>query len=275
MTRYLLIVFTSFLLTSKAQQTLSHVVHFATNKSVLSEKELADLNIFLQKTDSIDITGISILAYCDERGNTLYNDSLSKARAIALKEALLQKGFKESWFTKVEGRGELTLTGKLSKEKLDESRRAVIEITGERKKEKEAPKEETTTKKSVLSDNQKVGDKITLQNILFVGGRHFLLPESYPALDSLKQTLQEKKQYSIMILGHVCCQPPGNDGEDFDTGLFNLSVARAKVIYDYLIQNGIDPSRLEYKGLKSDFPTGKGDKYDRRVEIEITKVNEK
>jgi outer membrane protein OmpA-like peptidoglycan-associated protein len=64
----------------------------------------------------------------------------------------------------------------------------------------------------------------------------------------------------------------GKDGLDKDTGLMNLSEARAKAIYDYLIKNGIDARRLDYKGLKSNFPLGIGDKFDRRVEIEITDV---
>jgi flagellar motor protein MotB len=34
-----------------------------------------------------------------------------------------------------------------------------------------------------------------------------------------------------------------------DTGEMGLSVNRAKTIYNYLIENGIDPRRLEYEGL--------------------------
>ncbi len=124
----------------------------------------------------------------------------------------------------------------------------------------------------MLNDNQKVGDKVTLENILFQNIRHSLLPESFPVLDTLVSVLQRKKEYHILILGHVCCAPPGIDGLDIDTGLRNLSVARAKAIYDYLVENGIDASRLAYKGMKGDYPTGRGDKFDRRVEIQIMAI---
>jgi outer membrane protein OmpA-like peptidoglycan-associated protein len=40
------------------------------------------------------------------------------------------------------------------------------------------------------------------------------------------------------------------------------------------VKQGISPGRLTYKGMKADYPTGKGEKYDRRVEIEITGVKE-
>ena len=127
--------------------------------------------------------------------------------------------------------------------------------------------------KTIIINDLKVGDKITLDDILFIGGRHALLSESYASLKALVKALKKHENYSIVILGHICCTKPGRDGRDTDTGLINLSTARAETIYDYLIDNGIDANRLEYKGMKGDFPTGLGDKFDRRVEIEISAIN--
>lgn len=62
---------------------------------------------------------------------------------------------------------------------------------------------------------------------------------------------------------------PGQDGLDLNTGKENLSVVRAKTIYDYLKHKGIKSKRMSYKGLKANYPTGKGAKYDRRVEIKV------
>jgi len=73
-----------------------------------------------------------------------------------------------------------------------------------------------------------------------------------------------------MILGHVCCGR--EDGQDYATGKYNLSETRAKAVYDYLIENGIDKSRLKHKGLAGKYPTGHGAKADRRVEIEIIEI---
>ncbi len=92
-------------------------------------------------------------------------------------------------------------------------------------------------------------------------------------MDTLITELKRESKYDILILGHVCCQPVGSeDLLDVRTGIKNLSVARAKAVYDGLVLNGIKEQRLAYKGLKSDFPTGKGRYYDRRVEIKIVNI---
>ena len=49
----------------------------------------------------------------------------------------------------------------------------------------------------------------------------------------------------------------------------NLSVARAKYVYDYFIEKGIDKSRMSYEGLAHSFPLGGSDDKNRRVEILI------
>jgi hypothetical protein len=49
--------------------------------------------------------------------------------------------------------------------------------------------------------------------------------------------MKENPTLEILIGGHVCCF---ND--------MRLSVLRAKTIYDYLVENGIDKSRMKYKG---------------------------
>src|SRR5690606_8425087 len=85
---------------------------------------------------------------------------------------------------------------------------------------------------SILSDTLKVGDKIILENILFENSRSVLLEESIPVLERITNIIKAKKQYNIAILGHICCNPPDRDVKDFETGEYNLSQARAKIIYD-------------------------------------------
>jgi outer membrane protein OmpA-like peptidoglycan-associated protein len=273
-----LFLFTSLAL--RAQNPITHAVYFPTNSTTLSQVQVDSLGKFFEKLGDLKMIDLRFFGYCDSRGTDAKNKILATRRAEKIKNMFVQMGIPEKLITKVEGFGELAdgLKENTQEEKWAGNRRVDI-VVFYLKEEKTPIKQEvppiqepTAEKKSVLADNLKAGDKVTLSNILFIGGRHFLLKESYPTLDSLVQTLRDKPQYSITILGHVCCMAPGNDGEDFDTHQFNLSVTRAKAIYDYLIQNGIDPSRLGYKGMKSDYPTGRGDKYDRRVEIEISKV---
>ena len=52
---------------------------------------------------------------------------------------------------------------------------------------------------------------------------------------------------NIEIVGHM-------DKVEEKSSLKDLSVDRAKAVYDYLIKNGIDASRLSYKGMKSSAP---------------------
>ncbi len=274
---------------SSQKHTFSADVFFKTDSATPSAVEYAKLEHMSRMADTVQIMSISVLAYCDDIGSTAYNEILSRKRAERVKKALTSLSVPEKMID-IKGKGEIALTNyKNIEQARANNRTAHVTITYIIKqkeqlteKEKISASQVATTEKPEenrepnneipISDNQKVGDKITLENILFVGGRHILLPESYDALKKLKNTLLEKKKYHIMILGHICCVQSGNDGLDFDTGLYNLSVARAEVVYNYLVVNGVSADRLQYKGLKHDFPTGLSDQQDRRVEIEITKV---
>ncbi|HYG51340.1 MAG TPA: OmpA family protein [Flavobacteriales bacterium] len=249
------------------EQTVSFNVFFNTDSYTVSDKEQSSVKRFLGKMDTVKITGITVTAFCDDRGNTGYNDTLSANRANAVKEFLSGLNYPATLFTKIAGRSELPIDEASKKgisQQRAQNRRAEITITY-------TPKASNGIDK-ILSGKFKVGDKITLSRLLFIGGRHQLLEESYATMDSLTEYLQKNTWFDFMILGHICCEPPGKDGEDFETGLFNLSEARAKAIYDYLIAKGIAASRMGHKGMKSDFKTGKEDKYDRRVEFEITRI---
>ena len=57
-------------------------------------------------------------------------------------------------------------------------------------------------------------------------------------------------------------------------GKRNLSFARARYIYEYLMKNGVAKKRMKYIGLKHKYPLGGDPKFDRRVEIEITNIKE-
>lgn len=275
---------TIFSVISSSAQTLSSSVYFDTDQARLSSAQQAKLSTFLKSLDTVKVSQLSVTTYCDDRGSDAYNKSLSVKRADFMKQTI------SSVFPDIpaeaEGKGELALT---NSENMDAARslnrRADISVAYTLKQKAPAPKpiekpvavEEPKTvekKAPIISDDQKVGDKITLENILFSGGRHILLPESYESLENLKNLLLEKKKYHIMILGHICCIRTGEDGMDFDTGIKNLSVARAKAVYNYLVQNGVSPDRLSYKGMRANYPTGKSDREDRRVEIEITKIVE-
>lgn len=116
-------------------------------------------------------------------------------------------------------------------------------------------------------DTLQQGESMVLQHIYFNVGESTLLPESYPYLDKIVQTLQEKPEIDIEISGHT-----DNTGIEKDN--MQLSRARAKAVVDYLIKHGINQERLSYKGLGSLQPieiniTEAGRAVNRRVEITI------
>ena len=239
--------------------------YFDTDSSVLDENQYAIFRQFINELDFAEIMSISIYGYCDDRGRVSYNDSLSIKRANYVKALLKQVKVNPNKVSLLVGNGEVQLNETENvKIQRSNNRRVDLVITYEKKNFK--------SDNSILSDTLKIGDKIVLDNILFENSKSILLEESIPVLEKITALVKEKRQYSFVILGHICCNPPGRDVKDFATGEFNLSQARAKMIYDYLIYKGVHPTRLSYKGMMANYPLGKGEKADRRVEFQITGI---
>lgn len=113
----------------------------------------------------------------------------------------------------------------------------------------------------------KIGKKVVLNNILFETGKSVLTSGSYKELDRLLIIMKENAQMKIEISGHT---------DNTGSGPLNskLSEARAKAVVDYLVQKGIDRSRMEFKGYGSlqpisDNTTVAGRTKNRRVEFKI------
>ena len=129
---------------------------------------------------------------------------------------------------------------------------------------------------NVVIDSLEVGVTFQLENINFYAGRHVLLQSSIKSLELLLSTLKSHPNLEIEIQGYICCINEDGDGYDLDTQTKNLSVNRAKEVYDYLIKNEINPQRLSYKGFGSKNKLVKevteSDRItNRRVEIKVLK----
>jgi len=118
-------------------------------------------------------------------------------------------------------------------------------------KAKKIIKQQTPAKrpKALIRENFTPNSTIELPNLLFQGGRHYLINQSTASLDTLVKILKEKPNLIIEIQGHVCCTSYEADGFDWDTRTDNLSVNRAEAIKIYLIQKGISSTRLKTKGF--------------------------
>lgn len=114
----------------------------------------------------------------------------------------------------------------------------------------------------------KVGEKVTLNNILFENGKYYLLPESYMELNKLAQYLLKNPGIEIQINGHS-----DNAGLKFKNQ--KMSELRAREVFEYLIKKGVQ-SKMYFKGFGSSQPvasneTDEGRARNRRVEFEIIK----
>ncbi|RLD50728.1 MAG: hypothetical protein DRJ05_19270 [Bacteroidetes bacterium] len=114
---------------------------------------------------------------------------------------------------------------------------------------------------------QKKGEQFILNNIFFDFNSANLKTASRTELIKLLNLLQQNRMLRIRITGHT-----DNVGET----AYNqkLSTERAFAVYSYLIKNGIEVNRLEYKGFGDSRPlssneTEEGRSTNRRTEAEV------
>jgi outer membrane protein OmpA-like peptidoglycan-associated protein len=256
-------------------------VYFETDKFEVPPTEHNRLLVFLSEIEGMDIAKVAIYGFTDDRGSDTYNLKLSQDRANSIKTIFSNNEFDESVITNVDGKGEILL--KLVKEddlsKIRGLNRKVEIIVSSvyPPKPKDSPDVANAKKleaKEILKGELKAGDKFELNNILFKTGYSKLLPESKETLKEIADILLERKDIYFTIQGHVCCTKNSRDAIDRKTKKRNLSVARAKFIYDYLAKKGVSTRRMKYVGMRRKFPLGGDPKLDRRVEILITYVGE-
>ena len=246
-----------------AQKQSRLMVNFDFNKYDITAGAAARLDSFISSHPTLKTgTTIELYGHCDSVGTNEYNDVLSNNRVEAVKKYLHDKGVESSAIAKEQGFGKRQpLNDNVSEQDRAMNRRVELIITVPEEKVVEKPVEkpieqpvEKTITKVIEDTATKVGSKITLRNLNFVGGNHYLLSQSTPVLQELLEVMKNNPSLVIAIEGHVCCVPDNNDGVDFATGKANLSEARARMVYDYLLQNGITVNRVSYKGFGHRFP---------------------
>lgn len=246
-------------------------VYFDFDQSIITPAAAATLKKLA--ADNKNISGIMLSGRTDERGNYVYNDSLSARRVAAVEKYLLDLGFTPAQIIKKTALGK---RNPLSEQESNATTRyqlnRVVEITGILTAAASAPpikalQEQITEGKS----------NIILNNLNFEGGRHILLPSAQPMLNEVLEVMKNNPKLQVEIRGHICCGEINEDGLDIDTGEKVLSRNRAREIYQYLVNNGISSSRLSYKGMGAsqkivtEEVTEKDRETNRRVEFVIIK----
>lgn len=111
----------------------------------------------------------------------------------------------------------------------------------------------------------KPGASLKLNNVLFETASAFLMPESYEELDRLVKMIKDNPDLVVEIAAHT--DNVGNEK-------YNLSLSdqRAASVLEYLVDNGVNPSRTRSKGYGFAKPvannnTEEGRALNRRVEF--------
>ncbi len=128
---------------------------------------------------------------------------------------------------------------------------------------------------SILAKERfKKGETIRIPNLIFNAGSAILKSQSKPSLRELFSILYERPTMNIELHGHVCCEWSVGGSSAYVNGFCqDLSEARAKAVYSYLVSKGIDAARLRYVGfgyrrkIKDDYGNPAAANLNRRVEI--------
>lgn len=130
------------------------------------------------------------------------------------------------------------------------------------------PSENKKLFQNLINDSTDSSKSITLKNIYFENGNAILKSESYPMLEELATFLNENKSLSLEIIGHT--DNVGNASQNLV-----LSKERAKSVIDFLVEKGIEKTRLKANGYGQEKPIASNDdekegrELNRRIEVRV------
>ncbi len=121
--------------------------------------------------------------------------------------------------------------------------------------------------KDIALKSLSAGNKIVLKNIFFDFDKATLRSESTNELQRLVKLMMDNASLKIEISGHTDSKGPA----DYN---LRLSESRAKAVVDYMVKEGVNISRLTYKGYGETQPvatneTDAGRQLNRRTEFKI------
>jgi outer membrane protein OmpA-like peptidoglycan-associated protein len=239
------------------------IIYFNSGKFILDPNEERKLTTTLNSNNNIlQITSIS--AYTDSVGTIQDNMILAQKRSENVIDYLKQN-------TLLMDKYKIFIYGEqnpASHDSLSLNRRVEILFT-------------STKRSTVISDtsNFKIIRQLVLENLYFKANEAVLVPTSMPYLDQVADILKTDTSDIFEIKGHVNWNPrlpPINDS-GYKIKMFQLSADRARLIFDILVDKGIAPTRMFWKGMGNTemvFPYAATDEEKRknmRVEILILK----
>jgi outer membrane protein OmpA-like peptidoglycan-associated protein len=267
------IVWFLFLLFQLTFAQQKFVVYFDSNKHELNASETERLNQWLVLNKASKIVAIN--GYTDEDGSHIFNDSLAKKRVhfvyqfiqnkIKIRDDFKTRSYGEDFKQAVNKAENRKVTLYFIEPKDLAKEEELLGIKKETPVSSEIPVAELNFPDTLVFENPNgtksefkldvnfmksvskaiPGEKLKIENLNFLINTYIVVNESRGKLYELLLVLQKNPKLKIEIQGNICCMPVDR---------LNLSAQRAKAVYGFLISNGIDKSRLSYKGFGSSRP---------------------
>ena len=116
----------------------------------------------------------------------------------------------------------------------------------------------------------KAGQSVVLRNIFYETDKYDLKDESHAELNKMIAFMKKNPKVKVEVSGHT-------DNTGSKPHNQELSENRAKAVVDYLVNNGVDKSRITFKGYADTKPiatnaTEAGKAQNRRTEFTIVSV---
>lgn len=217
-----------------AQEKLE--LFFDFNKDIPNEKSTKKLINWLESIDSVEVSKIE--GYCDFVDTDEYNKELSLRRGNTVLSYLKATGVNVKNI-EIIGFGENFKQSEVQ----SENRKVIIYYQQIKKPETFEPPKDSKLSKQITES--KVGEKLKLENLNFYNHSDIVRRESRPIIEDLLQIMKVNENLKIEIHGHICCMIEDSH---------QIALLRAKMVYNFLIQNGINKNRLNFKSFGSANP---------------------
>lgn len=219
-------------------------IFFDPGKAQIRANQQKKLNALLaQKAPG---RGVSIIGFTDNVGEEASNLNLSQARAKAVRDYLLTKGWSRENIGEVVGAGEANSAGN--------------DTTGNA----------MNRRVDIIPFYNFVG-KDSVDFIFYEPGTDTILPNHVFKKEKLLDIMRDNPCLMVSVEGHTCCA----EHTKFTPTYGANSISRANVIWNHLISNGIDQKRIKYSAKGTQYPLIANPKNDAeharncRVEIKV------
>jgi outer membrane protein OmpA-like peptidoglycan-associated protein len=291
MLRYLLLL--SFLIVLKpcqAQYFDTLHIHYDIGVASLQQKDKATLDSLVKK---IGNRKMLVYSYADYLGSERPNQRLSDNRANEVKNYLLKKDVSPEQIMQCAGLGQAGNgeggRGNVIYRRTDIFIRKQIPVSAPIAVANNGPLESSfpASAAGTKGDSSYTTGQIQpvrsekpdgiIHQLHFLSGRSNVHSCCAPVLNKLYYTMQQHPKIRVKLEGHVCCSIYP-DGYVKGTPNWELSVTRARWVYQYLIGRGIAADRLEYEGYGHTRPIRDREKnavegsLNMRVEVRVLNI---